>query len=83
MMPQHSCIDPQDPYAQLEVLIVFECGPFGIHLVSALDEWNVDVLPDLVEEQRRDLQCEIAVYYSFRDPPALADDGGFGSGVHP
>jgi len=79
-MPKHVCIDPQDPYAQREVLIEFEGSPFGIHLIAALDEWNVDILPDLVEEQRKDLQREIAVYYSLREPPSLADDG---SKVHP
>ena len=69
-MPKHVCIDPQDPYAQREVVIEFEGSPFGIHLVTALDEWDVDILPDLVEEQREDLKREIAVYYNFRDPCA-------------
>lgn len=78
-MPKHLCIDPQDPYAQREVLIEFEGSPFGIHLITALDEWNVDILPDLVEEQRKDLQREIAVYYDFRDRMAFKTDRQPGS----
>jgi hypothetical protein len=74
-MPRHVCIDPQDPYAQREVLIEFEGSPFGIHLIAALDEWNVDILPNLVEEQRKDLQREIAVYYSFHERFVGPSDG--------
>lgn len=65
-MHQHVCIDPQDPYAQREVLVEFDGSPLGIHLVTALDEGGVDILPDLVEEQCKDLQREIAVYYDSR-----------------
>ena len=39
-MPKYVCIDPQDPYAQREVVIEFEGSPFGIHLINAMDEWN-------------------------------------------
>lgn len=81
-MPRHVCIDPQDPYAQREVLIEFEGSPFGIHLIAALDEWNVDILPDLVEEQRKDLQREIAVYYNFHDRFVGPHDGPPGNRPH-
>lgn len=77
-MPKHACIDPQDPYAQREVLIEFEGSPFGIHLIRALDAWNIDILPDLVEEQRKDLQREIALYYNFREQLTHPNDRHFG-----
>lgn len=78
-MPKHVCIDPQDPYAQREVVIEFEGSPCGIHLINAMDEWNIDILPDLVEEQRKDLQREIAVYYNFYESPIMLGDVYFGN----
>ncbi|CAX22456.1 protein of unknown function [Methylorubrum extorquens DM4] len=78
-MPKHVCIDPQDPYAQREVLIEFGGSPFSIHLIRALDVWNVDILPDLVEEQRKDLKREIAADYNFRDQLAYPITGPAGN----
>lgn len=56
-------------------MIRFECGPFGINLIEALDKWGIDILPDLVEEQRKDHQRQIAVYYDGREPSDLVGDG--------
>ncbi|CAA2145116.1 MULTISPECIES: hypothetical protein [Methylobacterium] len=58
-MASHFCLDPHDPYAQAEALVVFE-GEFpAIRLVSVIDKDGDDILSDLVEEQMRDLIREI------------------------
>ncbi|GJE15711.1 hypothetical protein [Methylobacterium marchantiae] len=64
-MANHLCLDPHDPYAQAEVLVVFEGTLPEIRLLSAIDQEGDDILPDLVEQQRRDLIQEIA---AFLDP---------------
>ena len=59
-MPKHLCIDPHDPYAQHEVMVEFERTGSGFHLVAVIDELDDDILGDLVEAQRDDLQRELA-----------------------
>ena len=59
-MPKHLCVDPHDPYAQREVLVVFEREDAGIRLISVTDASGQDILPDLEEVQRQDLRREIA-----------------------
>ena len=59
-MPRHYCVDPQDPYAQQEVLVEFAGGPSDIRLVSAKDASRDDILGDLEYVQRQDLIREIA-----------------------
>ncbi len=58
-MPRHACIDPQDQYAQAEVLVTFETMPDGVRLVSAHDASDDDILPELEDLQRRALESEI------------------------
>ncbi|WP_027171284.1 hypothetical protein [Methylobacterium sp. 10] len=62
-MMSHRCLDPHDSYAQAEVLVTFE-GVFpDLRLLSAIDGEGDDILPDLIDEQRRDLIQEIAEFY--------------------
>ena len=65
------------------MVIEFEGSPFGIHLINAVDEWNIDILPDLVEEQRKDLEREIALYYNYRELPAMPDNSCFENRTRP
>ncbi|KQT50592.1 hypothetical protein ASG52_07230 [Methylobacterium sp. Leaf456] len=58
-MPSHACIDPQDQYAQAEVLVTFETMADGVRLVSAHDAFDNDILPELEHFQRRALESEI------------------------
>jgi len=58
-MPSHACIDPQDQYAEAEVLVTFETIADGVRLVSAHDAFDDDILPGLEELQRRALESEI------------------------
>jgi hypothetical protein len=58
-MPSHACIDPQDQYAQAEVLLAFETTDHGVRLVSAHDASDDDILPELEDLQRRALESEI------------------------
>ena len=58
-MPRHACIDPQDQYAQAEVLVTFETRAAGVLLVSAHDATDDDILPELEDLQRRALESEI------------------------
>lgn len=68
-MPSHACINPQDQYAQAEVLVAFEAMDDGIRLVSVHDASNDDILPDLEEPQRQALESEILDDY--RHPPQI------------
>ena len=58
-MPSHACIDPNDPYAQAEVLVAFKMIAGVVRLVSAHDATDADILPDLEDIQRRALVSEI------------------------
>ena len=58
-MPSHACIDPNDHYAQTEVLVVFEAVPGGVRLISVRDAADEDILSDLEDVQRRALESEI------------------------
>ena len=58
-MPRHACIDPQDRYAQAEVLVTFETRADGVRLVAAHDASDDDILPELEDLQRRALESEI------------------------
>ncbi|GJE14192.1 MULTISPECIES: hypothetical protein [Methylobacterium] len=58
-MPTHRCLDPQDPYAEREVRVAFEWVAGQPRLLTALDEQETDILPDLIEAQRDDLRREI------------------------
>lgn len=60
-MPEHLCLDPQDSYAQRQVLVAFEVTTSGVWLISAIDAEGEDILADLEEVQRRDLAREIAL----------------------
>lgn len=62
-MPSHACIDPQDQYAQAEVLVTFETVDDGVRLVSAHDASDDDILPGLEDLQRRALASEILEDY--------------------
>lgn len=62
-MPSHACIDPQDQYAQAEVLVAFETTSGGVRLVSALDASDEDILPELEDLQRLTLESEILEDY--------------------
>lgn len=72
-MPSHACIDPQDQYAQAEVLVAFETTDGGVRLVSALDASDEDILPNLEDLQRRALASEILDDY--RPPSGLGSAG--------
>ena len=58
-MLTHRCLDPQDPYAEREVRVVFAWLADGPHLIAALDEAATDILPDLIDAQCDDLRREI------------------------
>ncbi|MBO1021901.1 hypothetical protein IPV08_18265 [Methylobacterium sp. SD274] len=58
-MPSHACIDPQDQYAQAEVLVTFETMADGVRLVSAHDASGDDILLGLEDRQRQALESEI------------------------
>lgn len=58
-MLHHTCIDPNDPYAQAEVLVRFEMTAGVVRLVSAHDATDNDILPHLEDVQRRALRAEI------------------------
>jgi hypothetical protein len=58
-MPRHACIDPQDQYAQAEVLVTFETIADVVRLVSAHDAFDDDILPGLEDLQRQALESEI------------------------
>ncbi|MCJ2134364.1 hypothetical protein MKK69_09905 [Methylobacterium sp. J-026] len=58
-MLTHRCLDPQDPYAEREVRVVFAWAAGGPRLIAALDEEASDILPDLIEAQCDDLRREI------------------------
>ncbi|WP_051439842.1 hypothetical protein [Methylobacterium sp. 10] len=62
-MPSHTCIDPQDQYAQAEVLVTFETVADGVRLVSAHNASDDDILPGLEDLQRRALASEILEDY--------------------
>jgi|GEM_PF-1538227 len=69
-MLTHRCLDPQDPYAEREVHVIFSRLAAGLHLIAALDEQAADILPDLTEAQCDDLRREIAAAQS---PPRLCE----------
>ncbi|GJE15721.1 hypothetical protein [Methylobacterium marchantiae] len=72
-MANHFCLDPNDPYAQTEVLVIFEGSYPDIRLVSVIDRHEEEILSDLVDEQQRDLIREIAAFYRPSDDrPAAA-----------
>ncbi|MCJ2012261.1 hypothetical protein [Methylobacterium sp. J-076] len=56
----HYCLDPQDPFAEREVLVAFEPAASGIRLLAALDADHADILPDLIDAQCDDLRRELA-----------------------
>lgn len=58
-MPRHACLDPQDQYAQEEVLVEFEAMAGKVRLVSARDASHDDILPGLDGGQRQALEREI------------------------
>lgn len=62
-MPNHACIDPNDQYAQEEVLVEFEIIADGIVLISARDASDDDILADLEDEQLEALKREILTDY--------------------
>jgi hypothetical protein len=69
----HFCLDPNDPYAQTEVLVIFEGSYPDIRLLSVIDGNKDEILSDLVIEQQRDLIREIAAFYtSGGDAPMAA-----------
>ena len=70
-MPSHVCIDPNDQYAQAEVLVAFETTAGVVRLISAHDAWDHDILPDLDDVQRRALRDEILDDYR-EDLPDIA-----------
>nr|WP_210348588.1 hypothetical protein [Methylobacterium sp. SD274] len=57
-------MDPNDPYAQSEVLVFFEGQYPDIRLLSVIDRNDDEILSDLVHEQQRDLIREIAAFYT-------------------
>ncbi|WP_027171432.1 hypothetical protein [Methylobacterium sp. 10] len=63
-MSNHLCLDPNDPYAQSEVLVFFEGRYPDIRLLSVIDGNDDEILSDLVHEQQRDLIREIAAFYT-------------------
>ncbi|MCC0807167.1 hypothetical protein FPV16_13155 [Methylobacterium sp. W2] len=72
-MSNHFCLDPNDPYAQSEVLVFFEGRYPDIRLLSVIDGNDDEILSDLVHEQQRDLIREIAAFYtSGGDTPNVA-----------
>jgi hypothetical protein len=58
-MPKHSCIDPRDPFAQREVLVDFEYAESGFRFIAAIDADGDDILADLIDIQRCDLEREL------------------------
>lgn len=68
-MANHYCLDPLDPAGELEVFVVFEGKYPNVRLLSVINRDHDDILPDLVEEQRRDLIREIGAFYR---PPQTA-----------
>ena len=62
-MPTHACIDPNDQYAQEEVLVEFEIIADGIVLISARDASDDDILADLENGQLEALMREILADY--------------------
>ena len=64
-MPTHRCLDPQDPYAEREVRVAYEWVAGRPRLLTALDEQEADILPDLIEAQCDDLRREIAASRAF------------------
>lgn len=62
-MPTHACIDPNDQYAQEEVLVEFEIIADGIVLISARDPSDDDILADLEDVQLEALKREILADY--------------------
>ena len=70
-MLKHICIDPQDPYAQEEVVVAFERTASNFRLVSAINSAGDNILDDLVEAQLNDLILELA------DADPAASDSAF------
>jgi hypothetical protein len=58
-VPKHLCIDPLDSYAEREVLVAFEATGSSYHLTAAIDRDGQDILPELTDAQRRDIQDEL------------------------
>lgn len=73
-MPTHRCLDPQDPYAEREVHVVFAWLSDGPQLIAALDERASDILPDLIEAQRDDLRREIVAALPTRPDRTVSRD---------
>ncbi|KST61217.1 hypothetical protein AO398_00570 [Methylobacterium sp. GXS13] len=71
-MPSHACVDPQDQYAQAEVLVAFETTDRGVRLVSAHDASDDDILPGLEDFQRQALESEILDDYRHTFEPRRA-----------
>ncbi|MFB0488437.1 hypothetical protein ABIE45_001023 [Methylobacterium sp. OAE515] len=55
----HLCIDPLDSYAEREVLVDFETTGSSYHLTAAIDRDGQDILSELTEAQRKDIQNEL------------------------
>ncbi|MCJ2136737.1 hypothetical protein MKK69_22255 [Methylobacterium sp. J-026] len=71
-MPAHYCIDPLDPYAEAQVLVIYSDGrPLPV-VTSVRDRQGHDLLPDLSDACVRILELEIAVYFGRGDPFAWA-----------
>lgn len=71
-MPKHLCIGPLDSCAEREVLVDFEMAGSSCRLTAAIDRDGQDILSELTEAQRKDIQNE------------LIEACGFGLGaVHP
>lgn len=77
-MLKHICIDPQDPYAQDEVVVAFERTASAFRIVSAINADGDNILDDLIEVQRSDLLRELAEADrdAFLSYPSAQDQGG-------
>lgn len=58
-MPKHLCIDPLDSYAEREVLVDFEITGSSCRLTATIDREGQDILSELTEAQRQDIQNEL------------------------
>jgi hypothetical protein len=58
-VPKHLCIDPIDSYAVREVLVDFEITGSSCRLTAAIDRDGQDILSELTEAQRKDIQNEL------------------------
>jgi hypothetical protein len=59
-MPTHYCLDPTDQYGEAQVLVTFKREGGDVKLISVIDAAHHNILSDLEEIQRQDLQHEIS-----------------------